>query len=232
MPHRSLHFLLCTLLAAGLLWVAPARAEAPHLYDVEVIVFSQNGDADGEQLSVPDTGTLQTGGASPSGAFTQLSPDGYTLTRFRNALASARGYHVLFYRAWRQATYDRQHAVPYPVHSMAGGGDTVEGTVTLIRERFLHLDIDLMLLQPAAAAGANGPVYRLTESRRIHSSEIQYFDHPRFGVIARVTPVTETEAPDATTAPDNVPADEEAPVNEDKPAPEENPSPQETPLAQ
>lgn len=228
MPHRSLYRLLYPLLAAGLLWLAPARADAPHLYDVEIIVFSQDGDADGEQLAVPDTGTLRARGAFPAGEFTQLSPDAYTLTRFRNALASTRGYHVLFHRAWRQAAYDRQHAVDYPVHSMSGGGDSVEGTVTLIRERFLHLDIDLMLHSPATA-GAGGPgaapVYRLTENRRIHSSEIQYFDHPRFGVIARVTPVAETETPETTDAPDdNTSAEgDAAPATEDEPAPAEAP---------
>jgi hypothetical protein len=231
MPLRSLYLLLCPLLAAVLLWLPPAHADAPHRYDVEIIVFSQDGDADGEQLAVPDTGTLRARGAFPTGEFTKLPPDAYTLTRIRNGLAAAHGYHVLLYRAWRQAAYDRQHAVDYPVQSMSGSGDSVEGTVTLVRERFLHLDIDLLLhaasTGPASAPdGTGSPVYRLTENRRIRSDEIQYFDHPRFGVIARVTPVTGTEAPDAPAAPDNAPAEDDTPVTEDEPAPAQAPAAQ------
>jgi hypothetical protein len=32
------------------------------------------------------------------------------------------------------------------------------------------------------------PTFRLAEKRRITSSELHYFDHPRFGMLAMVTP--------------------------------------------
>ena len=35
---------------------------------------------------------------------------------------------------------------------------------------------------------AAAPVYSLREKRRIKSNENHYFDHPHFGMIARVTP--------------------------------------------
>ena len=48
------------------------------------------------------------------------------------------------------------------------------------------------------------PEIRLKERRRMRSKELHYFDHPRFGVIALITPYTppaevpvETEIPPA-----------------------------------
>lgn len=91
------------------------------------------------------------------------------------------------------------------------------GAVRLIRSRFLHLEIDLFLniqkplkepgkiathMQPARTGEPQEEdallheepraptLFRLQESRRVRSSEIHYFDHPRFGMIASVRPYT------------------------------------------
>ena len=80
-----------------------------------------------------------------------------------------------------------------------------DGTVQLSLSRYLHLAVDL-IYQPTAGptnlesvnetdqavtadtAPPAATVFRLQESRRMRSSEIHYFDHPKFGAIALVTP--------------------------------------------
>jgi hypothetical protein len=86
--------------------------------------------------------------------------------------------------------HDRSRAVPLPVN--AAGGQ-LDGTVTLVRERFLHLDVDLVLQS----------IYTLDETRRVRSGERHYFDHPMFGVIAEVTPYSAPApaAPQETASP-------------------------------
>jgi hypothetical protein len=219
------------LLLAGLPWCGRATAEAPRLYDVELIVFTQHGSDDGERMVQPAAGSVRASGAFPDNQFTELSAASYTLNRVRDGLTAARGYTVLFHRAWRQLAYDRNHAVDYPVHSIATGGrNSVDGTVTLVRERYLHLDVDLLLMQAGGNApvqysdGAGStPVYRLSEQRRIKSNEVHYFDHPHLGVIARVTPV---QAPDQPAESDAVAPADDAPV----PASEDEPVPNDAPL--
>jgi len=201
--------LLCLILCCAL----PAMADTPRLYDVEIVVFSHlDGSADGELLQTGGSPAVAQG-AFPEGEFTELSGEFYTLNNIRGGLAASPGYRVLFHRAWRQLAYDRAHAVDYPVHTIADQGRySVDGTVTLICERYLHLDIDLSLLSATAPgavkysdAAGNQPLYRLAEKRRIRSSELHYFDHPRFGVIARVTPVSTVpgaELPDESAGDD------------------------------
>lgn len=44
-------------------------------------------------------------------------------------------------------------------------------------------------LESQATAAPATPVYRLSERRRIKTAETHYFDHPKFGVLLRVTPL-------------------------------------------
>jgi hypothetical protein len=71
----------------------------------------------------------------------------------------------------------------------------LDGTATLGLQRYLYLTLDLVLLPeplpPDLAARPEGTTFggfRLTETRRMRSKELHYFDHPVFGVVALVTP--------------------------------------------
>jgi Peptidoglycan-binding protein, CsiV len=232
MSNRTLQPALFLLLAGlSLLFGMSAAADEPRQYDVEIIVFTRHGGDDAERMVQNGAAGPQAGTAPAADTFTDLSPSAYTLDRVSNSLSSASGYSVLFHRAWRQLAYDRNHAVEYPVHtSAANGRDSVNGTVTLIRERYLHLDIELALSRAGTSSAtaypdgqAGRPQYRLSEQRRIRSSEIHYFDHPQFGVIARVTPYNAPGTPESADAPagtqDIPPAEDAVPASEDEPSP-------------
>jgi hypothetical protein len=196
-PRLSPGTLLLALLvfAAGLPRVA--AGESPAQYDVEIIVFSNlAGQADGEQWPAADA-AMPDAYRRPArdAAAADLSASPRRLQRIADALDRSGAYRVLEHRAWRQTARDRGRAVVLPV--TAAGGQ-LDGTVTLVRERFLHLDVDLVLQS----------VYALDETRRVRSGERHYFDHPMFGVIAEVTPYSapapvvpqETASPDSGTA--------------------------------
>ncbi|MEH6504291.1 MAG: CsiV family protein [Cycloclasticus sp.] len=77
----------------------------------------------------------------------------------------------------------------------------LEGSITFHRGRYLHLDIDLQLseldslISNAASGIISSPaLYRLKETRRLKTSESNYFDHPRFGVIAIVEAIDSPHA--------------------------------------
>lgn len=78
----------------------------------------------------------------------------------------------------------------------------VDGTVALVRGRYLHLNVELVFREheaslvtrgaPAAAARnhplAAYPSWRISERREIRAGELHYFDHRRFGMIAVAEP--------------------------------------------
>jgi hypothetical protein len=85
----------------------------------------------------------------------------------------------------------------------------LDGTFTLRRGRFLHVDVDLgytktvTVTQPATTTESNSEdsagtteaapqttsIYvRMTDSRRVRDESLHYLDHPLFGVLFMVTP--------------------------------------------
>ena len=195
--HKS--FLLRIISGVALMLATasqPLLSAIPSIYDVEIVVFlNKSAHDDGEQWPRPDLGS-QNNGSFPDGEFTELGKSHYTLKGVSRDLERSNNYSVLFHRAWRQLAYDRDTAVAYPVHSIIqSDGNSVEGTVKLMLERFLHLDINLFLMSSDgdkemvySDSPGNVPLFELREKRRIKSTELHYFDHPRFGAIAKITP--------------------------------------------
>ncbi|HSH42768.1 MAG TPA: CsiV family protein [Arenicellales bacterium] len=82
----------------------------------------------------------------------------------------------------------------------------LEGTLIVYRARYLHLLADLVYQERLGPSAENSPhgedsgiVYqpiRMQQSRRMRSNDLHYLDHPRLGIIARISPVE----PDAETA--------------------------------
>jgi hypothetical protein len=218
----SKHNLLTTarlLIAALLVACNPVAVAGPPVYDVEIIIFRHNVMSDaGERTTTPAVSELRPTRVFSQDGFTELDRNQYQLDGIRGGLRNSSGYSVLFHRAWRQVGYDAAHAIAYPIHSLAENGrDSIDGSVTLIRERYLHLDVDLVLTQAngtAPATYAEGtdsrPAFRLLEKRRMRSREVHYFDHPRFGMIAVVTPY---DAPEDEPEPEPEVSEADIPVS-------------------
>jgi hypothetical protein len=193
------------------------RAVAATRYDVEVIVFRNLAARDdGEQW--PANTTVADGGfaRTPLQQGLENLPDSqFALNGVAGALQRSGAYQVLAHRLWRQSAYDRHSAVPYLLHiTPDSSGREVDGSITLIRERYLHLAVDLTLTSPEV-------LYRLDETRRMRSGELHYFDNPRIGVIARVTPYESDASAPEDEAGDSEPAmvpDEEADTAVEPPA--------------
>lgn len=120
----------------------------------------------------------------------------YKLGNARDSLARSSDYRPLLHTAWRQSVSKRGRPVALPDNGTAT--DTfVSGSVTVTRGRYLHLDLDLVL-NTAPDSNYIGEDYRfgsvsssirLQQKRRMRSKELHYIDHPRFGVLALITPV-------------------------------------------
>lgn len=149
-------------------------------------------------------------------AFVTLDATRAKLGRVYARLERLDAYRPIFHRVWMQGARPAAEAAPFPVSATAGDFE-LSGSVTLYKERYVHLEVNLELapvlpeappsqpeptawpafgdvsapLDPAVAPTqpARKPAFEMRESRRIRGSDAQYFDHPQFGVIARISEI-------------------------------------------
>lgn len=126
-------------------------------------------------------------------------------------------YRPVMHFAWTQATRPEDETQPIELQALAEPPEGLDGSFMLYLSRYLHLVVDLSLEQRTGLTepfaidepvtvfrddrgGATydevrpGPVrFRINEDRIFKSGDLRYFDHPKFGVLAKITRVEEAE---------------------------------------
>lgn len=108
------------------------------------------------------------------------------------------------------APYAQIQAATPPTHEPL----LLEGALRVYLSRYLHLNVDLLYrervsyaVEPEGEQAGVEEIYyqgiRMQQSRRMRSNELHYLDHPRLGVIARITPVEVEEEEPTTEAADD-----------------------------
>jgi Peptidoglycan-binding protein, CsiV len=156
--------------------------------------------------------TAATGDEAPAFAFHVLTSDEYTMQDILDRLHRLDVYRTVMHFGWTQPALSRDETTPIELRTFGDPPAGLDGNFTLYLSRFLHLVVDLSLEadtaaptdQPVAGFGddrdrtgpeqAQLPVhYRIEENRIVKSGDIRYFDHPKFGVVAKVTRVDDAD---------------------------------------
>ena len=151
-------------------------------------------------------------------AITMLREQDYQLIDIVERLERLDAYEPLMHFGWIQPTYPDEEPETRPLNSFMTPPDGLVGDLTLYLSRYLHLAINLQL--DAATDGdtdaefaldedrdfylsysdqtVSYPVrYRIDEDRIFKNGDLRYYDHPKFGVVAKVTRVEEEEPQEA-----------------------------------
>lgn len=129
-------------------------------------------------------------GAETAGPWPVLNSAELKLGAVASRLRQSTAYQLLYHGGWSQSLAAQDQTVPTPLPATARAAG-LEGTITLYRENFVHvlLDIglhDIGLHRPATEEAGGDVVYELRQGRRLRGQSAQYFDHPQFGVILQV----------------------------------------------
>ena len=163
---------------------------AKQWYQIELIVFAQNS-ANSEvfdqtqssirwprrlveisQIKYSKTQLLQ----APIN-LAQLKSEDRALNAEYYQLRSRNGYRPLLHKAWVQTVASNSKS--QPVRFFQKGSSLVNGFVSLERGHYLHLNVNLEY-------DAGELVYKIEQRQKLRLNELNYFDHPKFGVIATV----------------------------------------------
>jgi hypothetical protein len=157
--------------------------------------------------------------------FEWLPPKTFVLSAPAARLDRSGRYRVLLHGAWIAPLPDRDAPLPMLIQTGAKSGDRwrIEGTIAVTVARYLHADVELRYLVDATAPNdpTAPPTYlEMREDRRLRSGELHYLDHPRFGVLLQIDPVT---VPDGLAA--RIDALLAPPPELPQPAPDQQPTP-------
>ncbi len=133
-------------------------------------------------------------------------PELLDLGEVKSSLDRRSTYRPILHAAWTQQELPEEDALVVDLDKLAETPDNLSGQFTLYRSRFLHLVVDLEFEREGNAGlpvaiewpgtEAVPLTYRINEDRIFRSGETRYYDHPRFGVVAKVTRVELPEPED------------------------------------
>lgn len=152
--------------------------------------------------------------------FELLPEDEYVLTNVLDQIERIDAYEPMMHFGWTQPTLPADQTQPIELGIFGDPPEGLQGTFSLYMGRYLHLVVDLALaaqpdgtVEPAfdetvpsfgdpvdryidPFATARQPVYyRISEDRIVKDGDLRYFDHPKYGILAKITRVQEEEEP-------------------------------------
>jgi hypothetical protein len=191
------------LVGLGLVATASAQQAVLTSYDVELVIFStlttkvtaeewslEAGTAGQHLATTEDEDALEAEQpiapppSAPLETFPPLPPAKFKLTAIADTLRRSRNYHPLAHFGWTQPGFPRGEARYMSIDGLVPQGSGLGGQIALARGRYLHLTLELTYDSPEDG----GQRMVLKQTRRMRSNERHYIDHPKFGVIAIITP--------------------------------------------
>jgi hypothetical protein len=189
--RRLLLLIFLMFLPPASLLAAPATTNT---YEIEVVVFENRlSDLEGQETwprTQPESSVAEKDEMLVAGE--KLLPES-PLWEAAVALEKSGRHHVLTHLRWQQSAEAKSISKPVKIASETG---ELDGSLRFYLSRYLIVDLNLNLRIPPSTGffGVLGQekedtVFRLREPRRIKVSDINYFDHPKFGALVRVSPV-------------------------------------------
>jgi hypothetical protein len=95
-------------------------------------------------------------------------------------------YEILGHLAWQQRVPERGQ--PQPIYINLNDGE-LQGELAVTLGRYLHTSARLWFAPDSTTIAPRGQFAQMSQSRRMRSATLHYFDHPLFGMIVRIDKV-------------------------------------------
>jgi hypothetical protein len=155
--------------------------------------------------------------------YTPLPPEARSLAAAHERLLLLDAYTPVLWGGWTQLVLEEDDSPAINLRRLGNLPLFIDGDLTLYLGRFVHLVVDIRMDETIASAPGDGArqvygdarervyadqgrlgrnafgpaprkiVYRISEDRIMRNGDVRYFDHPKFGLIAKLTLVEEPE---------------------------------------
>ena len=151
---------------------------AERLYKIELVIFSQDM-PNTEVFDQTESRIAWPKHVFKRSSYKKVDPQYMNLQGSYAKLARKPGYEALMHVAWIQQVKDNSFSSAVQITSPDG---SINGFFRLKRGHLIQMIADIEY-------SPNSVIYRLNEKRRFKLNETHYLDHPKFGILARISPV-------------------------------------------
>ncbi|MDX1404295.1 MAG: CsiV family protein [Woeseiaceae bacterium] len=146
-----------------------------------------------------------------------LDPEQFAMPEIYKKLVERGEFRPIMRAAWNQATYEKEQSLPIKLRRLGNAPLRLDGTVLLYRSRYLRFVVDLTIESREQrtvdryddstryygdrwSSSRYGfgydtetvPIrYTISNDQIFRNGELRYYDHPKFGVLVRVTRIEE-----------------------------------------
>ncbi|MDH3532671.1 MAG: peptidoglycan binding protein CsiV [Gammaproteobacteria bacterium] len=200
---------------------APVMPEGELFPDgTEVIIGDAAAEPVAEEIRPEAASDAPAAAPLPSIDAALVIDDEFSMQDVLDKLELLDAYEPIMHLGWTQAPLPREQSQPLEIAYFGKPPAGLEGNLMLYLGRYLHLVVDIALAAPDQAmadpAAFDAPIavygderlqfegplapqrgrvrYRITDDRIFKNGDIRYFDHPKFGVIAKIVRVEEPDA--------------------------------------
>lgn len=128
----------------------------------------------------------------------QLQTENRRLTR---KIAQENNYRILANLDWQEEIPVTHHAKPIHI-----SGDKIDGTIIINRDRYFDIETNLILTEPISFLNTLNPEnypntanniftsFQMKQTRRMRSNELNFIDHPLFGMLIKIVPIEQVSS--------------------------------------
>ena len=185
----------------------PDEVEEPQLEDELGLTDETEGEPEPTEAQPEEFDEELEPDPLPDTELVLLEEENYQLVETFERLENLDAYEPLMHFGWTQATWPAEETEAIPLHLFARPPEELDGSLMLYLGRYLHLVVELQMHEPGTGStggplisGGDGftilseveevpalPVYyRISEDRILRNGETRYYDHPKFGLLAKV----------------------------------------------
>ena len=148
------------------------------LYKIELVIFSQNM-PNTEVFNQTQSQITWPSRVVKRSAYKKVGSQYMKFHGSYAALKRAKNYRPLMHIAWLQSVRSNRMGSAVEISNAEG---TINGFFRIQRGSLVHMIADIEYTP-------DSNIYRLNEKRRFKLNETHYLDHPKFGIIARISPL-------------------------------------------
>ncbi len=154
------------------------------LYTIELIIFTQDM-PNSEVFDQVESKIVWPRRLAEISDYPVATDENIGLLSSYQDIGKSNNYQPLMYVAWTQSVKSNRFSKAVRITNSEG---TIDGYFRMQRGHYVHMQADIEF---SPELYEESVIYRLNEKRRFKLNETHYLDHPKFGILAKISPITE-----------------------------------------